>query len=126
MEKLPEFKTTVIVKLQVEGIHNWPQCPFDEVAFLRHPHRHMFHIKAEKLVTHSDRDVEIIMLKRDIEGYLKSRYEHKLSYSSSQVALVFGRMSCEEIATEVAKQFELETCEVLEDNENGAKVYKTF
>ncbi len=32
------------VTFQREGIHQYPDAP-EEVAFLRHPHRHVFHLK---------------------------------------------------------------------------------
>jgi len=52
------MKTDVIVKLQVEGLHNWPAARevFPEVGFLSDLHRHMFHIEAKKEVFHDDRD----------------------------------------------------------------------
>ena len=67
------MNTNVIVKLQVEGLHNWPDAAkvFPEVGFLSDLHRHMFHITCKKKVNHDDRDVEFIMFKRDIQDYLK-------------------------------------------------------
>ncbi len=107
----------VFCTLQVEGIHNWPACPFDEVSYLRDPHRHMFHIKAHKYVTHSDRDVEFIMLKHAIKVYLTGKY-----FSVDKAAFVFRAMSCEMIAKELINKFDLCKCEVSEDGENGAIV----
>jgi hypothetical protein len=117
-------KTSVIVKLQIEGIHAWKGVPDElipHVGFLKFPHRHMFHIKVVKAVTHDDRDVEIIDLKRKIIHYLSDRY------GTSAVPEVkmwhdFADMSCEMIAAELCQAFDLASCEVLEDNENGAVV----
>ena len=108
------MSTEVYCTLQVEGTHNWPGCPFDEVAYLRDPHRHVFHIKAYMPVTHSDRDTEFIVLKHQILNYFNRVY-----YSQAQCLHVFGAMSCEMIAEELADQFNLSKCEVSEDNENG-------
>jgi hypothetical protein len=105
------MQTKVIVTLRVEGVHHWPGCPFDDVAFLKDKHRHIFHIKATKAVTHDDRDVEIIMLKREIEQYLFEAYEGD-----------FDTNSCEMIAKDLVTVFKLSSCEVLEDGENGAIV----
>ena len=110
------FVEEVFVTLQVEGIHCWPECPFDEVDYLRTPHRHMFHIKAQKLVTHSDRDVEFIMLKHRIYEYLR------IEYGTNFDVCLFGSRSCEMIAKELIEEFELTKCEVSEDGENGAIV----
>lgn len=108
------MSTQVYCTLQVEGTHNWPGCPFDEVAYLRDPHRHVFHIKAYQPVTHSDRDTEFIMLKHQIQRYMAARF-----YDNKQALHVFGPMSCEMIAEELSNHFGLSQCEVSEDNENG-------
>jgi hypothetical protein len=128
MEHTKKFREEVFVTLQLEGIHNWPGCPFDEVAYLRDPHRHMFHIKANKVVTHSDRDVEFIMLKHRIEAYLLTTYGQPIVHDSgweicdNKRVCVFGAMSCEMIAIELINEFDLCKCEVSEDGENGAIV----
>jgi hypothetical protein len=114
--KFTKTTSEVWCTLQVEGTHNWPGCPFDEVAYLRDPHRHVFHIKAYKLVTHSDRDVEFIMLKHQIVQFFEDRY----MCSGSSKLCEFGAKSCEMIAQELINQFDLSRCEVSEDNENGA------
>lgn len=115
------MKTEVYCTLQVEGTHNWPECPFDEVGYLRDPHRHLFHIKAYKKVNHDDRDVEFIMLKHQIEQYLHKRYYEEPTKINIHDSLhKFGAMSCEMIAKELIQEFDLSRCEVSEDNENGA------
>ena len=109
--------TEVYCTLQIEGTHSWPGCPFEEVAYLRNRHRHVFHIKAYTKVNHDDRDVEFIMLKHRIEEYFYDNY-----YSKVDKLHVFGAMSCEMIACELMNEFGLSRCEVSEDNENGAIV----
>lgn len=103
----------VIVTLAVEGFHNWAECPLEEVAFLRDKHRHVFNVRAEKVVTHADRQVEIILLKRQMTEWLSATYGTPCQ---------FGGRSCEQIAEHLLVAFALSSCEVLEDNENGAKV----
>ena len=70
------MRTNVIAKLELEGLHNWPDAKkvFPEVAFLSDIHRHKWYITAKKKVNHDDRDIEFIMFKRDIEEYLRSKY----------------------------------------------------
>jgi hypothetical protein len=109
------MKRFIVVKFEVDGVHSWPECPIEEVSFLKFPHRHMFHFEAVKEVTHNDRDVEIIQLKHDMLGHLSAAY-----YAHSKRTHFFNRMSCEEIAEELIKKFSLKSCKVLEDNENGA------
>ena len=106
------MKTNIIITLQVEGIHCWPECPIEEVSFLRYPHRHIFHITCKKEVKHDDREIEIIQLKRKVLKCLDSLYPKG----------DFGRASCEEIAKTLFYRFDLQYCKVLEDNENGAEV----
>lgn len=109
----------IIINTQAEGIHNWPDCFIPEVSFLKHPHRHIFFIVAKKEVTHNDRDIEIIQLKRKIDQYLIDSYAIK-----GQKTLHFGSKSCEMIAEELFEKFQLSYCSVLEDNENGAEIFK--
>jgi hypothetical protein len=111
------MQTHIVVKLQYEAVHNWPKVeemlpdePF--IHFLKFPHRHVFHITLEKAVTHSDRDVEIILFKREVIAYLTNTYGGQ-----------FEHRSCEMIAQELLHKFDCKSAEVLEDNENGAKVY---
>ena len=87
------MKTTIFVTFQMEGTHQWKECPYDDVAFLTDIHRHMFHFRCEREVFHDDRDVEFIKFKREM------------------------------IAKELLNEFKLIKCEVSEDNENGAIVY---
>ena len=95
------MRTNVIVKLELDGLHNWPDAKkiFPEVAFLSDMHRHKWFITAKKRVTHDVRDVEFIMFKRDIEDYLRSKYYRK-DYRSH----FFGATSCEMLAKELKKQ----------------------
>lgn len=81
----------------------------------------MFHITAKKEVTHLDRDIEIIELKRAINSFLENMYAKPNSRT-----LYFGSKSCEMIASELLSQFNLNYCSVLEDNENGAEVIKSI
>lgn len=107
------MKTYVIATLQVEGTHRWFKCPFDDVSFLRFTHRHIFHIRVEKEVSHLDRETEIILLKRGIQKYIDAVYGTPAR---------FQNMSCEMIADDLLHKFGLSSCEVLEDGENGGRV----
>lgn len=111
-------KTNIIVSLQVEGCHSWPGA-FEKVSYLKERHRHMFHIKVEKAVSHEDRDIEIIEFKRKIKEFLISNW-----YQPTTEMLEFGSMSCESIAYAILNQYDCDKVEVTEDNENGAVVYK--
>ena len=120
-KRRPTITRYIHVKAQVEGIHAWPQCPYPEVGFLKFPHRHIFEIVAVKQVTHGDREVEIIKLRRAIEAHLIECY----AIGGHGSVCEFGSMSCEMIAEHLIEQFDLSACEVLEDGENGAVVYAT-
>ncbi|MDC3266349.1 hypothetical protein OAU13_00320 [bacterium] len=119
------IKKKIWVTFQKEGIHCYPAAATDpklkDVAFLGNPHRHMFHFKVSLEVFHDDRDVEFILLKRELEG-LYGRGTLKLDY-----------MSCEMIAEELLTYMESQypgrdvTINVSEDNENGCElVYERF
>lgn len=109
------YKMSIIVKNRIEGIHYYKQAP-DEVSFLRHPHRHMFHTETEIEVFHDDRDLEFLMVQRTIDEIL------------NYLELSFVSTSCEQLAksvieglVEVYGQRKI-TCTVYEDGENGARV----
>lgn len=108
-----QSRIVVVATLRVEGFHRWPNAP-DEVDFLRERHRHEFHIRVEREVEHDDRDVEIIMLKNAVRKHLHRLYGDPM---------FLGVMSCEMLARGLVDNFGLFACEVLEDGENGAKVY---
>jgi len=110
---------SIIVTLDVEGIHHWPEAP-DKVFYLQYPHRHMFHIRAEFLVNHPDRDLEFMIMKHRIDRFLRKKYFKPTIYMHD-----FGSMSCEMIAKLILKEFEAESVEVWEDKENGAKVVRS-
>ena len=114
-------KTTVIVKLAVDGCHNFPKAAelFPEVDFLSDRHRHMFHFTVACEVTHSVRDMEFIMLKRDIIDYVNGEYFNDFTRTCE-----FDSRSCEMLAQEVLERFDAEWVEVWEDMENGARVEK--
>lgn len=102
----------VFAKVLFEATHNWENCDIEEVAYLKHEHRHIFHIKAYVEVDHDDRDIEFIVLKHKIENYLATFYpENKL-----------GGTSCEMLATELIEAFSLSKCIVSEDGENGVEI----
>jgi hypothetical protein len=112
-------QTFIVVTLQVEGIHRWPAAAeiLPEVRYLSDPHRHIFQIKCTKAVTHDDRDVEIIMFKREVLDYFKRN-----KWNSELQLVDFRSMSCEQIAKDLQEVYDLYSCEVLEDGENGAMV----
>lgn len=107
------MQTTVIARIQIEGTHHFEYAPV-EVAWLANQHHHTFHIAVYCPVSHSDRDVEIIMLGHRVEDYLHEKY--------GRPVCVFGRMSCEHIAAELLEVFDLYRCTVLEDGRHGAEV----
>ena len=117
---MTKYKTNLIINLELEGLHCFPAARelFPEVSFLSDTHRHLFKIQLKKRVTHTDRDIEFIIFKRDVLNYLYTNY-----YFDSQRIHDFGSKSCEMIATELLTEFDCEYVSVFEDGENGAEVY---
>ena len=114
------MKTLIVVRFQIEGLHNWPSARtmVPEMGFLSDLHRHMFHIEAKKKVMHDDRDIEIIMFKRELEDYFKRNYFDKALNLCN-----FGPRSCETLAKDLMEAYALDYCQVLEDGENGAEIW---
>lgn len=114
------IKKKIWITFQREGIHCYPAAGSDpklrDVAFLASPHRHMFHFKVYLEVFHDDRDVEFILLKRELEGL----------YGSGTLKLDY--MSCEMIADELLTYLKNQypgrdaTIIVSEDGENGCEL----
>lgn len=109
----------VYCTLQIEGLHSWPDVPFEEVEYLKHPHRHVFYFRAYSSVNHDNRDQEFIMLKHELEMYL-----HNMYYNQAFGLCDFGAQSCEMLGKELLNAFDLAAVDVSEDNENGAFVVK--
>jgi hypothetical protein len=111
-DRAPETaRVRVYATTRFEGFHRWPDAP-DEVAFLRDRHRHVFHVRAEASVSHGDRDVEFILLKRAVDRTVGAiKYEYDTS-----------TWSCEQWAECLLGRLKLDRVEVSEDGENGAIV----
>lgn len=108
---MAELKIAIVVRFQFAGIHSWPLAPQNvEERYLAAPHRHMFYVEAVKPVTHAERDIEIIALKREMAHYCWAYFKGPHT------------MSCESMAIQLLEEFGLLRCQVLEDNENGAEV----
>ena len=117
------IKTSIWVTFQKEGVHRYPAAASDPklaaVSFLASEHRHIFHFRVELEVFHDDRDVEFILLKRELEGL----------YTTGTLQL--NNMSCEMIARELLDYIKTyypgrdSTIQVSEDNENGCSLVYT-
>lgn len=118
-----QVSKTIWVRFQKEGIHKYPAALTDpklaEVQFLGHPHRHMFHFEVEMEVFHDDRDVEFILLKRELEG-LYEQGTLQLDYKSCE-------MLCDDLADYILDKYPSRNLRisVSEDNENGATAVYT-
>lgn len=110
-------RTSVYARTEVEGFHHWPNAP-ETVKFLRDRHRHMFHIRAGAYVTETDRQVEFILMKREIVAALSPLKSPDGTYD-------FKSMSCEDIAIYLwhglnYSGLKVSWVDVSEDGENGA------
>jgi hypothetical protein len=105
------LKIKIFITTSFEGFHRWAKAP-KRFAYLASRHRHIFHVRAEKVVTHDDRDIEFINLKNQINEAIAGMK------NSSKVETY----SCERWAKELLRLFDLSRCEVSEDGENGAIV----
>jgi hypothetical protein len=107
-----QYGFQVVVKFRFVGFHYWEDAP-PEVEYLKRPHRHEFHVIATKDVNQPDREVEFITLKEQMVKYCRACWEGK-EFADS----------CEHIAFELCKVFNLDQCAVLEDGENGGVCHK--
>lgn len=113
MPNLFSYRSAIWITTQFEGFHAWTDCPFEDVDFLRDRHRHIFHVKLTVPVTHSDRDVEFIRFKREVNEFINQKWPDG----------ELGSMSCEMLGGVILDHFtNASVCEVSEDGENGAIV----
>lgn len=108
-------RTVIVVRGQFEAIHAWPDCPHDDVDFLRHPHRHIFHVELKIKVSHDDRELEFIQVKRRLQSFL--------NWFGKNI----GSTSCEMLAKQIGQHFSesllVYMVSVFEDNESGAQIF---
>ena len=113
------IKTRIFVTAQFVGFHCWSDAPA-KVDFLRHLHRHVFHVKLWLNVTHDDRQLEFFLVKEQLE----------IAIRSLQGTLTLEpRLSCEMMGLTLARSMyeqnpamgeAIVQIEVNEDGENGA------
>lgn len=107
-----------VVTCRFSAVHRWPEAPAEGPAWhLSNAHRHEFHVRAELVQRHADRDVEYLTVKERLENFCAAQYHHK----------DLGRRSCEDLAAEVAGHLTLlghtvSEVQVLEDGENGTRL----
>lgn len=113
-------ETYIIIRDQFPALHSWPECPHEEVAFLRNPHRHMFHVEVKLVVDHNDRAIEFFMFKRVLSQVLLDLYANR----------DLGSKSCEMLCNDLRhvifynypEKVTIKSISVFEDGENGAEV----
>lgn len=104
----------VFVTTEFEGFHHWPEAP-EQVRFLRNVHRHLFKVAVFVDVSHDDRHVEFILLKRTLEDLIAETNAGDTK-----------TWSCEQWARWIATRLpivagvDVVQVEVSEDGENGA------
>ena len=116
-----EPNSMIWVTFRREGIHRYPAAledpnlatgGWDDVSFLGHPHRHIFHFKVWLRVFHDDRDVEFIQFKRWLENLYGDKLQ--LDYKSCE-------MIADDLYNEIIQKYGNRAVwiEVSEDGENG-------
>jgi hypothetical protein len=128
--KLNNAERSIWVTFSKEGVHCYPAAlndpklatgDWDDVSFLGHPHRHIFHFRVRIEVFHDDRDIEFIQFKRWLERLYSDSAEGQV--------LVLDHKSCEMIADELYNEISnrhpgrFVEIEVSEDNENGCSIF---
>lgn len=103
---------------QFEAFHCWPEAP-RTVDFLRHPHRHIFHVTVWVEQTHMERDVEYVLFKRHLQNAISAMRETKAVSTWSCETWAKGIGEVAQLAVPPGRRVKVE---VLEDGENGALV----
>lgn len=119
-KRMVRINRNVVVTFQQEGIHCFPEAgsrpDLADVSFLQYPHRHIFHFRVKASVTHNDRDIEFIQLKRLCMSYFEDR------------VIDINRHSCEDLCDMLFEKLHKQyperdfTISCFEDGENGAEI----
>ena len=109
--------TYITVRTQYEKIHRYDKAP-ESVSYLKYPHRHIFHVSVSIQVYFDDREIEFILCKHNIDGFIeknKDKWEETTSCEMmARYILMFLR---EEYGDKRGYKVS-----VFEDNENGATI----
>lgn len=116
-------QTRVFCTLQFEGFHRWKEAPAP-VLYLRDNHRHIFHVRAEAVVEHGNRQIEFITLKQNVQAIIENTQAQGAITDGSNIFPHFiADWSCEHWAQYILQRvMGLRRVEVSEDGENGAVV----
>lgn len=116
------MRTNIWVTTSFVGFHCWPKAPKAR-AYLRRPHRHVFHVKVTVPVEIMDREVEFHDLKDELNTVIQERVAPWMTAEQK------CKDSCEKIAESIALGMNDEygykrmKVEVSEDGECGGLVY---
>ena len=104
----------VFIKTTFEALHRWKDAPKQQ-SYLRNVHRHIFHVRLEIDVTHVERDIEFIQLKNEVNELISEikNDSNSVEYSCE----TYGALISHGIWAQYKRAV---TCEVSEDDENGA------
>lgn len=111
------MKSFIKVKFQVEGIHRWKDCHLEAVDYLRYYHRHIFFFEVELTVTDRDREIEFIILKKELTTLTESLFSAPVDLSCENIAKVIY----DYLVSKYGEQRHYKVI-VYEDNENGGGV----
>lgn len=120
------MKNSIWVTFSKEGTHRYPAAEtdpnlatgeWDDVSFLAHPHRHIFHYKVSIEIFHDDRCLEFIQVKRQClkwlnEGDLDVDFKSCEMLAKDLYTLINDKWPGRDVCIEVS-----------EDGENGCTIY---
>lgn len=111
------MRKKIWITTQFIGFHRWENAP-PEVAFLSAPHRHIFKVKCEFSVSHSDRQLEFFLVQQAVNGIIYRDIIPGLVKNPGQSC----EMLAELLMTALRQTYACLSVEVSEDGENGAVV----
>lgn len=113
-----EVTRSIFVTDSFEALHFWKDAP-ESHKFLSYPHRHLFHVRVDLQVDHSDRQLEFFAVKEHVRDYCRMMEIHMKMPTT---------MSCEEMAGLLLSTLlddlflPVTSVTISEDGENGATV----
>jgi len=117
-----QYQQSIIVKTQLEALHQWGNIPSEHPSqYLKNSHRHLFQIELRFHVNHSDRDIEFIAFKQQVDQFIQNYF-----IRDTQSGLInLQNYSCEMLGNLLIQKYHFDGCycvQILEDGEMGSIV----
>lgn len=114
-----QFHVEAMFQVSVDGQHSCAQSPPAGSTIEQFPHKHTFVVRGGRPVKFSENEVWPHVIRQQVKEYLRE------SFRETPLGIPdFENLTCAALAKMVLLSFNLLWCEVLADDEAGARVFR--